>query len=99
MMIARVINDMNTGVLLEGASFGQQYILQQGIKMWRDVGSQAAIKEADQLPKQNFFSPIHVADLSPLEWCKVQEALMFFSEKRDKTIKGQLVYNRKPTRA
>jgi hypothetical protein len=29
---------------------------------------------------------------------KAQMALMFLTEKRDKSLKGRMVYNRKPTR-
>ena len=37
-------------------------------------------------------------DLTPSERKKAMKALMFLTEKRDKSIKGQMVYNGKPTR-
>jgi hypothetical protein len=36
--------------------------------------------------------------MTPIERKRAQQALMFISEKRDKTIKGSMVYNGKPTR-
>jgi hypothetical protein len=36
--------------------------------------------------------------MTPDEKCKAVDALMFLGEKRDKTIKGQMVYNGKATR-
>ena len=34
----------------------------------------------------------------PTERRKAMGALMFLTEKRDKSVKGRMVYNRKPTR-
>ena len=42
--------------------------------------------------------PISVMDISMSERKKAMDALMFLTEKRDKTIKGRMVYNGKPTR-
>jgi hypothetical protein len=36
--------------------------------------------------------------MTPTEWRKVQQALMFLGEKRDGTIKGRMVYNGRPTK-
>ncbi len=36
--------------------------------------------------------------MTPIEQKRAQQALMFISEKRDKTTKGRMVYNGKPTR-
>ena len=47
---------------------------------------------------ENCFSPIDVAILTPEEKKKSMESLMFLTEKRDGTVKGQLVYNGAPTR-
>jgi hypothetical protein len=52
----------------------------------------------DQLHKRNCFTPIDVAELTAEEKRKTVDALMFISEKRDKTVKGRMVYNGKPTR-
>jgi hypothetical protein len=52
----------------------------------------------DQLHRRNCFTPVDVALMTPEERRKSVDALMFLAEKRDKTIKGRMVYNGKPTR-
>ena len=98
MVIARSMVDINEGTTIKGASFGQQYMLKKGLKVFGDKGSQATSKELDQLHKRNCFTPIAIADLTQSEKRKAMEALMFLTEKRDKTVKGRMVYNGKPTR-
>ena len=44
------------------------------------------------------FGPRHKRDLNTREIKKAMEALLFLTEKRDKTVKGRAVYNGKPTR-
>ena len=98
MVIARVISDINSKATINGASFAQQYIVQRGLKKFGQRGSDAATKEMDQLHRRNCFTPIDVADLTIDERRKTVDALMFLGEKRDKTVKGRMVYNGKPTR-
>ena len=81
-----------------GASFAQQYILQKGLKIFKERGVAASEKELDQLHNRECFEPISISDLTPSERSKAQEALMFLTKKRDKSIKGRMVYNGKPTR-
>ena len=54
------------------------------------------IKELDQLHKRMCFTPVDVNDLTRNEKKKAMDALMLVTEKKDKTIKGQIVYNGKP---
>ena len=98
MVIARCMADINGKVTAHGASYAQQYILQKGLKKFKERGSDAAIKELDQLHKRNCFTPVEIASLTKEERRKAQEALMFLTEKRDQSCKGRLVYNGKPTR-
>jgi hypothetical protein len=58
----------------------------------------ASMKEMDQLHSQSCITPISVTKMTPTEPRKTQQALMFLGEKRDGTIKGQMVYHGKPTR-
>ena len=51
----------------------------------------------DQLHQRNCFTPVSIAEMTPQERHKVQEALMFLTEKHDASIKGRMVYNGKPT--
>jgi hypothetical protein len=50
------------------------------------------VKEADQLHMRNCFTPVNVATLTPEEKSKTAEALMLLTEKRNKAVKGRLVY-------
>jgi hypothetical protein len=51
----------------------------------------------DQLHRRNCFTPVDVALMTPEERHKSVDALMFLAEKRNKSIKGRMVYNGKPT--
>jgi hypothetical protein len=44
------------------------------------------------------FAPLKVKEMKPSERKKAQMGLMFLTEKRDKSVKGRVVYNGKPTR-
>jgi hypothetical protein len=98
MLIARFIEDITMNIKQHGASFAQQYILQKGLKVFGKQGHQALKKEIDQLHKRTCFAPLKVKDMKPSKRKKAQMALMFLTEKRDKSVKGRMVYNRKPTR-
>ena len=54
--------------------------------------------EMNQLHHWNCFAPRSIADMSPVERQRVQHALMFLTEKQNKSIKGKTVFNQKPTR-
>jgi hypothetical protein len=56
------------------------------------------MKEIDQLHKRTCFAPLKVKEMKPFKRKKAQIALMFLTEKRDKSMKGSMVYNGKPTR-
>jgi hypothetical protein len=98
MLIARFIQDITMNVNQHGASFAQQYMLQKGLKVFGEKGHDASKKEIDQLHKRTCFAPLKVREMKPLERKKAQMALMFLTEKRDKSVKGRMVYNGKPTR-
>ena len=95
MVISHVMRNINKKKMAEGESFGQQYILQKGLKKFGDRGSKAATKDMDQLQQINCFTPIDVAELTPQEKRKAMEYLMFLNKKRDKPIKVRMVYNGK----
>jgi hypothetical protein len=50
------------------------------------------------ITQEKCFAPLKVKDMKPSKRKKAQMALMFLTEKRDKSVKGRMVYNRKPTR-
>ena len=98
MLIARCMDDINNRVMTHGASFAQQFLLHKGLKVFGEHGHEAATKEMDQLQQQNCFMLISVKDMTPTERRKAMGALMFLTEKRDRSVKGRMVFNRKPTR-
>jgi hypothetical protein len=98
MLIARFIQDITRNVSECGASFAQQYILQKGLKVSGNKGHKALKKEIDQLHRRTCFVPLKVKEMKPSKRKNTQMALMFLTEKRDKSVKGRMVYNSKPTR-
>jgi hypothetical protein len=97
-ILAQYMVHFNAEIMSQGHSFTQQYMLNKGLKIFGECGAAAASKEMDQLHQRNCFTPISIKDLSPEEKRKAQEALMFLTEKRNKTVKGRMVFNGKPTR-
>jgi hypothetical protein len=96
--MARLIYDLNTRVVREGASFAQHYLLNKGLKIFGQKGRDVSKKEMDQLHRRSCFTPKSIAERTQIERRKAQQALMFLKEKRDGTIKGRMVYNGKPLR-
>ena len=61
----------------------------KGLKVFGNKeGKGAAMRELDQLHKQNCFVLMMVSELSAAKKKKAMEAVMFLSEKRDGTKKG-----------
>jgi hypothetical protein len=98
MLIARFIQDITMNVNKHRESFAQQYMLQKGLKVFGNKGHEALMKEIGQLHKRTCIAPLKVKEMKPSKRKKAQIALMFLTEKRDKSVKGRMVYNRKPTR-
>jgi hypothetical protein len=73
-------------------------MLQKGLKVFGNKGHEASVKEIDQLHKRTCFAPLKAKEMKPCKWKRAQMALMFLTEKRDKSVKGRMVYNGKPTR-
>ena len=63
-------------------SFGQQHILQKGLKLFEDKGCDGVIEELDQLHRRMCFTPVDVNDLTRIEKKKAMEALMLMTEKK-----------------
>ena len=98
MLIARCMDDINNRVTTRGASFAQQFLLHKGLKVFGEHGHEAATKGNGPTTPTKLFTPISVKDMTPTERRKAMGALMFLTEKRDKSVKGRMVYNGKPTR-
>ena len=67
------------------------------MKKFGDHGSEEAAKKMDQQHHKNTFNPIDVGEPTSQDKRKSMEALVFMNEKRDKSIRGKMVYNGKPT--
>ena len=76
----------------------QQYNFETGMKKFGHRGKVAAVKEVRQQHACKCFSLIAVEQLMRQERQQTQEALMYLTEKCDRSIKGRMVYNGKPTR-
>ena len=85
-------------MLIQGASYAQQYSMKKGLQKFGKKGSEAITKELDQLHKRHCFVPVDVSKLTSGEKKKAQHALMLLMEKRDGSVKGRCVYNGKSTR-
>jgi hypothetical protein len=84
MLMARLIYDLNTRMVREGASFAQQYLLNKGLKIFGQKGRDASNKEMDQLHRRSScFTPISMAEMTQIERRKAQQALMFLGERGD----------------
>ena len=81
-----------------GYAFGQQFILEKGLKVFGERGQEAAKQEMDQLYKRNCFTPVNVKEMTKSERKKAQRALLFLTEKRDGSCKGRTVYDGSRTR-
>ena len=98
-VIAFIMSEMNAKAASQEACFGQQYLLKKGLEKFGERGVKANEKELRQLHDRTCFEPVSIAEMTPDEKKKAVEALMFLTEKRDKSIKSRLVYNGKPTRS
>ena len=96
-LIARLMTDLHEKYTMFDESYGQQFLLNDGLKKFGEKG-RACTKELDQMYRRSCFTPIDIATLTPSEKKKAQVGLMFVTEKKDGTVKGRLVYNGKPTR-
>ena len=88
LLIAKAMVDFYHKGATNTWSFGQQHILQKGLKMFKDICHAAAIKELDQLHKRMRFTPVDINDLTTSEKKKAMEAMLLLTEKKDKTVKG-----------
>ena len=87
------MDEIQSKSILKGVSNAQQYNLKKGIKKFGEASKIAATKEADQLYRREMFRLILIKDLTPSERRKAQESFIFLTQKRDGSVKGQLVYD------
>ncbi|MGC8483972.1 MAG: hypothetical protein ACP5OE_10065, partial [Thermodesulfobium sp.] len=59
--------EINAKATMYGSCYGQQFILQKGLKKFKKAGEDAASRELEQLHIRNCFTPVDVTKLSPEE--------------------------------
>ncbi|CAJ1948819.1 unnamed protein product [Cylindrotheca closterium] len=94
----RFMQQIKDKVQNEGVLFIQQYYLNKGLKLFKEGGNKAVMKELDQLIQRECWKPIHVEDMTDLEKRRAQDAMMFLAEKNTSEIKGRCVYKGDGTR-
>jgi len=69
----------------EGMSFIQQFSMKKGLKAFcRETGMKSMTKEIEQLHQGNSFKPINVCSMTDGEKARVQNAIMFLAQKRQR---------------
>jgi uncharacterized protein YfcZ (UPF0381/DUF406 family) len=69
--------------------FSQQYMLEKGLKVFKEKGAAASFKEIKQQHDRICFRPLSVKSMTKAERRKAQEALMFLTEKGAKTSREE----------
>jgi hypothetical protein len=65
--------------------------MKAGLKRFKERGEEVVTKELSQLHFRDTFEPINPNDLNEEERLQVLESRLFLKEKRDTTVKGQMV--------
>ncbi len=89
MLMARLIDDQNSKITIQGAEVARQYLIQKGLKVFGEEGRKALLKEMDQLHRRNCFTPRSIADMTVIERRRAQQASMFLTEKRNNPSKEE----------
>ncbi|CAJ1966431.1 unnamed protein product [Cylindrotheca closterium] len=99
LVISRVMQQIRDEVYTrDGVSFIQQHYLNKGLKIFKERGKEAALKELDQLIKRSCWTPISIGELTESEKRKAVDAMMLLAEKNSGDIKGCFVYKGNETR-
>ena len=93
----------NKRMEIQPEQVGHQYVttysLHQGIKKFKDKGTQAATAEMQQMLDRKCFQPINKHELTDAEGKRTMESLIFLTEKRDGRIKARHCANGSTQRA
>ena len=98
MLLGRYIVDFNSRAKSNNFSFGQQYILQKGLKVFGKRAYDSTKDEIKQLHFRNAFEPEDISNLTAEEKKKALDTLIFVTEKRTGEIKSRACINGKPSR-
>jgi hypothetical protein len=88
MLMARLIYNLNTRFLREGASFAQQYLLNKGLKIFGQKGRDASKKEmaGPNTPKELLHSKIKDT-ISTVTYCtRITRVLLYWKRMARKAL-------------
>ena len=102
-ILAHIMVQFNERMEIQPKQVGHQFVttysLRQGIKQFKDKGTQAATAEMQQMLDRKCFQPINKEELSSEESKRALESLIFLTEKRDGRIKARHCANGSTQRA
>ena len=98
MILCHIMQMISESVEGQETSLAQQYVLEKGLKIFKEKGEKSVHKEMKQLDDRTCYLPLMVQDMTTGEKMKAQDAIVLLTEKRDGTIKARSVYNGKETR-
>ena len=96
-VLAMLMSQINNDVESKRLSLMQQCNFNEGMKIFGEKGKEAALRELRQQHARKCFGPMAVAVSLDQECRRAQNALMHLAEKRDRSTKGRMVHNGKPT--
>ena len=79
-------------------SLVQQYVLEKGLKIFKEKGEKSIYKEMKQLDNRTCYLSLKMGKMTTEEKVKAQDTIVLLTEKRDRTIKARYIYNGKYTR-
>ena len=98
-VIARTMMQIRDNIYCgDGVSYIQQYYLNKGLKIFKERGKDAAMKELDQLIKRSCWTPRRISELKESEKRKAVDAMMLLAEKHTGEVKGRYVFRGNETR-
>ena len=68
-----------------------QLSIKEGMWRWGKLATEAVSTELEQLHYRDTFDPVNHRSLSNKEYKKVLDSHLFLKQKRDESIKGQMV--------
>jgi hypothetical protein len=82
---------LDSNYVLVAHNIMAQFSMKAGLKRFKKRGEEPVSKELSQLHFQDTFEPINPKDLSEEERQQALKSHLFLKEKRDATVKGQMV--------
>ena len=85
-MIQHAVETYNN---MDASLITPQYGVERGLKIFKELGTKAVMKELDQMHRMKVVSPMHIKDLSEQDIKNALPYLMFLKRKRCGKVKGR----------